>query len=108
MFEGRPAYPFAGRGMVHFWPIVLFAVAISVCRGTNRRKMNGLLRPILVLPPMGGFAFLTLYPVIRVPGGMRPVKIGDTVTDLLRQRYLRGEMDEEGFRKRENELERRD
>ncbi len=108
MFEGRPAYPFFGWSMMLLWLIVFLIIAISVCRDANRRKMNDLLRPILVLLPMGGFAFLTLYPVIRVPGGMRPVKIGDTATDLLRQRYPRGEMDEEGFWKRENELERRD
>lgn len=102
MFEGWPAFPFSGWGMMLIWVIVFLVIAILVYRDANRRGMNGLLWFILVILPMIGLVFLILYLVIREPGA------GDTAMALLRQRYARGEIDEEEFRKRREELERRD
>ena len=86
MFEGWPGFPFLGWGMLLLWLLVFL---------------------ILVILPMVGFIFLILYLVLREPAGVQPVPGGDTAMDMLRQRYARGDIDEEEFRKRENELERR-
>jgi len=108
MVEGWPASLIFGWGMMLLWLIVFFAVGILVYRDANRRGMNGPLWFVLVILPMAGFVFLILYLVLREPGGVQPVPAGDTAMDVLRERYARGEIDEEEFRKREKELERRD
>jgi putative membrane protein len=108
MFEGLPAFPFFGWGMMLIWLPVFFVIAFLVYRDANRRGMNGLLWFILVILPMVGFIFLILYLVIREPGGVvQPAPTGDTAMDLLRERYARGEIDEEEFRKRREELEQK-
>ncbi|MCE5337783.1 MAG: SHOCT domain-containing protein [Methanomicrobiaceae archaeon] len=86
MFEGWPGFPFLGWGMLLLWLLVFL---------------------ILVILPMVGFIYLILYLVLREPAGVQPVLGGDTAMDVLRQRYARGDIDEEEFRKRERELERR-
>ncbi|MFW5638666.1 MAG: SHOCT domain-containing protein, partial [Methanoculleus sp.] len=107
-FEGLPAFPFFGWGMMLIWLPVFFVIAFLVYRDANRRGMNGLLWFILVILPMVGFIFLILYLVIREPGGVvQPAPTGDTAMDLLRERYARGEIDEEEFRKRREELEQK-
>lgn len=108
MFEGWLAFPFFGWGMMLLWLLVFLVVGILVYRDANRRGMNGLLWFVLVILPMVGLIFLILYLVLREPGGVQPVPVGDTAMDVLRQRYARGEIDEEEFRKRKEELERRD
>jgi len=108
MFEGWPAFPFFGWGMMLLWLLVFLVVGILVYRDANRRGMNGLLWFVLVILPMVGLVFLILYLVIREPGGVQPVGAGDTAMDRLRQRYARGEIDDEEFRKRKEELERGD
>ncbi|NLZ30427.1 MAG: SHOCT domain-containing protein [Methanomicrobiales archaeon] len=107
MFEGWPALPSPGWGMMLIWLPIFFVIAFLVYRDANRRGMNGLLWFILVILPMVGFIFLILYLVIREQGGVRPAPASDTAMDLLRERYARGEIDEEEFRKRREELERK-
>ncbi|MBA7483073.1 hypothetical protein ES707_18584 [subsurface metagenome] len=108
MVEGWPAFPFFGWSTMLLWLLVFLVIGILVYRDANRRGMNGLLWFILVILPMVGFIFLILYLVLREPGGGQPVPAGDTAMDVLRERYARGEIDEEEFRKRREELERRD
>lgn len=108
MFEGWPASLIFGWGMMLLWLIVFFAIGVLVYRDAERRGMNGPLWFILVILPMVGFIFLILYLVLREPGRVQAVPAGDTAMDVLRERYARGEIGEEEFRKREKELERRD
>ncbi len=108
MFEGWPGFPFLGWGMLLLWLLVFLVIGVLVYRDANRRGMNGLLWFILVILPMVRFIFLILFLVLREPGGgQQTVPVGDTAMDVLRQRYARGDIDEEEFRKREKELERR-
>ena len=108
MFEGWPASPFFGWGMMLLWLLVFLVIGFLVYQDANRRGMNGLLWFVLIILPMVGFIFLILYLVLREPGGVQPVPAGDQAMDVLRERYARGEIDEEEFRKRKEELRRGD
>jgi putative membrane protein len=94
--------------MTFLWLLVSLIIALLVYQDANRRGMNGLLWFVLVILPIVGLVFLILYLVLRERTGMQPIPAGDHAMDLLRERYAHGEIDEEEFRRRRKELERKD
>jgi putative membrane protein len=93
-------YSFLGLGML-FWWIIFFLVGYLVYQDANRRGMNGLLWFILVILPMVGILFLVLYIIIRESSAPRD----RTPLDLLKERYARGEITEEEYKRMKRELE---
>mgnify|MGYP003886780837 CR=1 FL=1 len=64
--------------------------------------MNGLLWFILIILPMVGIIFLLLYIVIRETS---PAEREKTPKEILKERYAKGEITEEEYKKMKQELE---
>ncbi len=98
-------FPFFNFGML-FW-IVLLIIGYLVYQDANKRGMNGLLWFILVILPMVGIIFLILYIVIRETSTVE--KKGNDLESnalaLLKERYAKGEINEEEYKKIKKELE---
>ncbi len=97
-------FPFFGWGMMLIWLVVFLAIAYLVYQDANSRGMNGLLWGILVLLPMVGILFLIFYIVVRetpaqkiAPGEKKPM-------DILKERYAKGEITGDEFRKISEDL----
>jgi putative membrane protein len=102
-------FPFFGFGML-FWWIIFLVIGYLVYQDANKRGMNGLLWFILVILPMVGIIFLLLYIVIRESSGAAGVAgvqgKEKTPIDLLKERYARGEITEEEYKRMKEELEK--
>jgi putative membrane protein len=94
-------FPFFGFGMV-FWWIIFLVIGYLVYQDANKRGMNGLLWFILVILPMVGIIFLLLYIVIRETP---PAEKKKAPLEILKERYAKGEISEEEYRKMKQELE---
>ncbi len=93
-------FPFFG-GMVVFWLILFLIIGFLVYQDANKRGMNGLLWFILVILPMVGWIFLIIYLIVRETAE----KEKSRALDVLKERYARGEITEEEYRRMKRELE---
>ncbi len=93
-------FPFFNFGML-FWWIIFLAIGYLVYQDANKRGMNGLLWFILVILPMVGIIFLLLYIVIRETS---PAEKGKKPLEILKERYAKGEITEEEYKKMKQEL----
>ena len=97
-------FPFWGWGMMLIWLVLFLVIGYLVYQDANKRGMNGLLWGILVIIPMVGLLFLVIYIVIRENGTQKPVTVGKTAMDILKERYVKGEITSEQFQKMSEEL----
>ncbi|MEN6341510.1 MAG: SHOCT domain-containing protein [Methanospirillum sp.] len=108
--HGGHGLPFFGGGlmlgMMLLWLILFLIVAYFVYLDANRHGMNGLLWGILVLIPVVGVLFLLLYVVIRAAGGQRTVPGDKGPTEILKERYARGEITREQFELMNDDLKK--
>nr|WP_320162017.1 SHOCT domain-containing protein [uncultured Methanoregula sp.] len=96
--------PFFGPGMMLFWLVVFLAIGYLVYKDANSRGMNGLLWFILVIIPMIGILFLIIYLIIRETAGQKAGNGNKAALDILKERYARGEITDEQFRKMSDEI----
>ncbi|MDD4255247.1 MAG: SHOCT domain-containing protein [Methanofollis sp.] len=99
-------FPFFGWGMMLLWWALLLAIGWLVYRDAEQRGMNGLLWFILIILPFVGIVFLILYVLVRETSGRSQVSEKDRALEILRERYATGEISEEEYRRRKEELER--
>jgi len=93
-------YAFPFFGMLIWW-IPWLILAYLVYQDAEKRGMNGLLWFILVIIPMLGILFLIIYIVLRESKPARE----KTPLEILKERYARGEISEEEYRRMKEELE---
>ncbi len=96
-------FPFFGMETLIWW-IPLLVIAYLVYQDAEKRGMNGLLWFILIVIPMLGIIFLLIYVVLRETKG--EVNKEKTPLEILKERYARGEISEEEYRRMKEELER--
>jgi putative membrane protein len=99
-------FPFFGWGMMLLWWALFLVIGWLVYRDAEQRGMNGLLWFILIILPFLGILFLILYVLIRETSGRSPVEEKDRAQERLRERYAMGEISEEEYRRRKEELEK--
>jgi putative membrane protein len=99
-------FPFFGWGMMFLWWALLLVIGWFVYRDAEQRGMNGLLWFILIILPFVGIVFLILYVLIRETSGRISPSDRDHALEVLRERYARGEIAEEEYRQRKEELEK--
>lgn len=97
MFGGF-GFPFFGGLMMLFWLILFLIIAYLVYQDANKRGMNGLLWGVLILIPMVNILFLILYVIIRETSAQKPIVEGKNATDILKERYAKGEITSEQFK----------
>jgi putative membrane protein len=97
MFGGF-GFPFFGGLMMLFWLILFLVIAYLIYQDANNRGMNGILWGVLVLIPMVNILFLILYIIIRETSGQRSVSEKKTASDILKERYAKGEITSEQFK----------
>ncbi|AGK60513.1 hypothetical protein Asulf_00490 [Archaeoglobus sulfaticallidus PM70-1] len=103
-FMHQFGYPFGFfYGFNIFWWIIFLAIGYLVYQDANKRGMNGPLWFILVILPMVGLIFLLIYIVIRETSGKSE---RDEPMYILKERYARGEISEEEFKRMKEELEK--
>ncbi|WP_202318669.1 SHOCT domain-containing protein [Archaeoglobus neptunius] len=95
--------PLFGIGMFIWW-IPLLVIGYLVYKDAEKRGMNGLLWFILVVIPMLGIVFLLIYIVLRETKG-EMAKTEKTPLEILKERYARGEITEEEYRRIKEEME---
>lgn len=93
-------FPFFG-GMMFFWIVLFLIIGFLVYQDANKKGMNGLLWFILVIIPMVGWIFLIIYLIVRETAG----KTEKRALEVLKERYARGEITEEEYRRMKRELE---
>ncbi|WP_290596262.1 MULTISPECIES: SHOCT domain-containing protein [unclassified Archaeoglobus] len=98
-------FPFLGMGMLIWW-IPLLIIAYLVYQDAEKRGMNGLLWFILIIIPMLGIIFLLIYVVLRESKSERVGRVEKTPLEILKERYARGEITEEEYRRMREELEK--
>jgi putative membrane protein len=103
-------FPFFGFWMFFGW-IIFLAIGYIVYQDANKRGMNGLLWFILVILPMVGIIFLILYIVIRettptAPTTPEKVGEGGRALEILKERYVKGEITREEYLRMKDELEK--
>ena len=91
-------YPFFGWGLAMVWLVLFLVIGYLVYQDANKRGMNGLLWGILVIIPMVGIIFLILYIVIRESSSQKTPFERSKASDILQQRYVKGELTSEQFR----------
>ncbi|HWQ68178.1 MAG TPA: SHOCT domain-containing protein [Methanospirillum sp.] len=84
--------------MMLFWIILFLIIAYLVYLDANKRGMNGLLWGIMILIPMVNILFLILYVIIRETNSQKPISEGRIPTDILKERYAKGEISSEQFK----------
>ncbi len=87
-----------------FWWIVFLIIGYLVYRDAESRGMNGVLWFILVILPMVGILFLIIYVIVRETSSSGTKRAG--ALEILKERYARGEITEEEYRKMREELEK--
>lgn len=103
---GGYGYPFMGIWFMIAWLILFLVIAYVVYRDANAHGMNGLLWGILVFIPMVGILFLIIYLVLRESGGRVAAPQGKSPVEIVKERYAKGEIGEEQYRKMREELEK--
>ncbi len=101
-------YPFGfgwfGFGMI-FWWVIFLLIGYLVYQDAEKRGMNGALWFILVILPMIGILFLILYVILREEIKRENDKNKESrAIEILKERYARGEISEEEFKKMMREL----
>jgi len=108
MMNGYPyVYPFFGMfiWMSIVWVLQLI-VGYFVYRDARERGANPVLWFVLVIIPMIGWLFLVLYVIIRET--TRPTPMGEKASAraILDERFAKGEITAEDYRKMKDELNR--
>ncbi len=103
MMYGYPyGWMFIGMGI--FW-VVQLIIGYFVYRDARNRQMNAILWLILVILPMIGWLFLVIYVLIRE--AEHPEKpSGTAALQILDERYARGEISEEEYRRMKEDLKK--
>ncbi len=102
---GGYGYPMYGGFWVVIAWIVQLVIGYFVYLDAKQRGMNPVLWFILVILPMIGWLFLVLYIIIRETG--RPAAGSEkSATAILDERFARGEITAEEYRKMKDELNR--
>jgi len=101
-------YPFGfgwfGFGMI-FWWVIFLLIGYLVYQDAEKRGMNGALWFILVILPMIGILFLILYVILREETKREIDKNRESrAIEILKERYAKGEISEEEFKKMMREL----
>lgn len=96
-------YPFFGMGGMFIWWIPMLVIGYLVYQDAEKKGMNGLLWFVLVIIPMLGLIFLLIYVVLRE--SKAEVRVAKTPLEILKERYARGEITEEEYRRMKEELE---
>jgi putative membrane protein len=105
MFGGY-GYPVTGWIWTGIIWILQLIVAYFVYQDAKRHDRNPALWAILVIIPMLGWLFLVIYVIIRESA--RPISGGEKASPgtILDERYARGEISTDEYRKMKDELNR--
>jgi len=85
------------------WWLLFLLIGYLVYQDAEKRGMNGALWFILVILPMVGIFFLILYIIIRETTPEKRDR--RQAVEILKERYARGEITEEEYKKMKEELE---
>jgi len=96
--------PFMGFWMLGIWLVFVF-IAFLVYQDANKREMNGLLWLILIILPVIGIVFFVVYLVIREDKTLQQPTSKMTATQILDERYAKGEITREEYQQKKNDME---
>lgn len=100
-YAGHPSH--GGIWVLVLW-IFQLIIAYFVYRDAKERKMNAVLWTILVILPLVGYLFMVIYMIIRETEHPLPVKEGGDARKILDERYAKGEITTDEYRKMKEEL----
>jgi putative membrane protein len=99
-------YPYGGMliaiGII--W-IIQLIIGYLVYRDAKSRKINALLRFILVILPMIGWLFLVIYVILR-QNEHPEITTGRSALQILDKRYTKGEICSEEYQRMKVDLKR--
>jgi putative membrane protein len=102
IYSAYPMHPFLGFGFMIITWLVQLVIAYFVYKDAKEQKMSAPLWFILVILPMVGFLLAVLYGIIREV--RMPLEPKQTASDILKERFARGEITPEEYEKAQEVL----